>query len=65
MSEIIEVYIDIAGQISEQTGIPKERVAEYLADEIMKFLGYNNPTPCGMTNAPCHYPSGSDGAFFY
>jgi hypothetical protein len=38
MDKIIEVKIDIAGQIAERTRISKEVVAEYLADEIMKFL---------------------------
>jgi hypothetical protein len=38
VTKTIEVKIDLAGAIAEETGIPKERVAEYLADEIMKFL---------------------------
>ncbi len=36
-----QVRINIAEQISEQTGIPKEKVAEFLADEIMRLLGFN------------------------
>lgn len=38
--QTIKVSIDIAGQIADQTGIPKERVANYLADEFMKIMGF-------------------------
>ena len=40
-----EVYIDIAGRIAEATGMPKERVAELLADEVMKLLFSNYISP--------------------
>lgn len=38
MTQCIEVTIDIASHLAEATGIPKERVAEHLADIFMEIL---------------------------
>ena len=36
------IKCDLAEVISKKTGAPKEKVAEALADELMKFLGLNS-----------------------
>ena len=44
--QTVKVKIDIAQQIADQTGISKERIANYLADEFMKLMGFYDIETC-------------------